>query len=85
MGAAFVVNGISKARKDYFAQGGLGILVGDGRLLNAGPEQIVEAYYSLAVVKGVNLSADYQFANHPGYNVDRGPVHIFGTRLHLQF
>ena len=45
----------------------------------------MEAYYSLAVVKGVNLSADYQFANHPGYNVDRGPVHIFGTRLHLQF
>ena len=85
VGAAFVVNTISKARKDYLAQGGLGILVGDGKLLNAGPEQIFEAYYSLAVVKGVNLSADYQVANHPAYNVDRGPVSIFGARLHAQF
>ena len=85
VGAAFVVNNISKARKDYFAQGGLGILVGDGKLSHAGPEQIVETFYSLAVVKGINLSADYQFANHPAYNVDRGPVHIFGTRLHVQF
>ncbi len=85
VGAAFVVNTISKARKDYFAQGGLGILVGDGRLTNAGPEQIFETYYSLAIRKGINVSADYQLANHPAYNVDRGPVHIFGTRLHLQF
>ncbi len=85
LGAAFVVNTISKARKDYFEQGGLGILVGDGKLTNAGPEQIFETYYSFAVVKGVNVSLDYQLANHPAYNVDRGPVHIIGARLHAQF
>jgi high affinity Mn2+ porin len=85
LGAAFVVNTISKARKDYLEQGGLGILVGDGKLTNAGPEQIFETTYNAAVVKGVNLSVDYQLVNHPAYNVDRGPVHIIGARLHAQF
>ncbi len=85
LGAAFVVNTITKARKDYFEQGGLGILVGDGKLTNAGPEQIFETFYNLTVRKGINVTADYQLINHPGYNVDRGPVHVFGTRLHLQF
>jgi hypothetical protein len=27
---------------------------------------------------------DYQLVNHPAYNVDRGPVHVFGFRLHTQ-
>ncbi len=85
VGLAFVVNTISKARKDYLEQGGLGILVGDGKLTNAGPEQIIEASYDVALRKGVNLSADYQFVNHPAYNRDRGPVHIIGERLHIQF
>ncbi len=85
LGIAFVVNDISKARKNYLAQGFLGVLIGDGKLLNAGPEQILETFYSFAVRSGVNLSADYQLVNHPAYNVDRGPVHIFAGRIHLQF
>ncbi len=84
-GAAFVVNTISKAHKDYFAQGYLGVLVGDGRLTNAGPEQVFETYYSYAVLKGVNVSGDYQLVNHPAYNVDRGPVNVLSVRLHGQF
>ena len=85
VGAAFVVNNIGKAHKEYFEQGDLGLLIGDGKLSNAGPEQIFEAYYSHAVLKGVNVSVDYQLVNHPAYNVDRGPVHILGVRLHAQF
>lgn len=85
VGAAFVVNQISHARKVYLENGGLGILVGDGKLLNAGPEQIFETYYSLGVVKGVAITADYQLINHPGYNRDRGPVNVLSTRLHAQF
>ena len=83
--AAFVVSNISKAHKQYFERGGLSPLIGDGKLTNAGPEQIFEAYYSYAVVKGANVSGDYQLVNHPAYNVDRGPVHVFGVRLHGQF
>ena len=85
LGAAVVVDTISKARKDFLAAGGLGVLVGDGKLINAGPEQILETYYSYAIRAGVNLSADYQFVNHPAYNTDRGPVSIFGARVHVQF
>ena len=85
LGAALVVNNISKAHKQYLEQGYLGVLVGDGKLTNAGPEQIFETYYSYDVLKGANVSADYQLVNHPGYNVDRGPVNIFAVRLHGQF
>ncbi len=85
VGLAFEVANISKARKDYLAQGGLGVLIGDGKLLNAGPEQVLETFYDFAVRSGVNLTADYQLVNHPAYNVDRGPVHVFGVRAHVQF
>ena len=85
VGAAFVVNTIDHRVKDYLADGFLGVLIGDGKLVNAGPEQILETYYSYAIRKGVAVTADYQLVNHPAYNVDRGPVNIFGIRLHAQF
>ena len=85
VGIAGVVNNISKARKDYLETGDLGVLVGDGKLTNAGPEQIIETYYSFSLHKGVEITADYQFVNNPAYNRDRGPVSIFGARLHAQF
>jgi high affinity Mn2+ porin len=36
-------------------------------------------------VCALTLSLDYQFINHPGYNQDRGPVHVFSGRLHVAF
>jgi hypothetical protein len=30
------------------------------------------------------LSVDYQFINNPAYNTQRGPVDVFGLRLHAQ-
>ena len=85
MGAAFEVSNISHAHKNFLAAGNLGVLVGDGRLTNAGPEQVLETYYIFALRTGIDLSADYQLINHPAYNVDRGPVHVFGGRIHVQF
>ena len=82
---ALVVNGISKAHEAYLAAGGLGILVGDGRLPHPGAEAIVEAYYSLAVIRGVHLTFDSQTVADPAYNRDRGPVEVLGLRLHGQF
>jgi high affinity Mn2+ porin len=84
-GAAFVVNGLSHDARDYFAAGGLGILIGDGRLAHAGTENILEAYYSAELWDGVAASADYQFIANPAYNRDRGPVSVLGLRLHGQF
>ncbi|HEX4373332.1 MAG TPA: carbohydrate porin, partial [Puia sp.] len=31
------------------------------------------------------LTFDYQFVNNPGYNKDRGPVHVFSLRGHVEF
>ena len=85
VGLAGVVNLASQALRAYLAAGGLGIVVGDGQLRASGPEQIVEAFYSFAVMQGVYLGADYQFVNNPGYNRERGPVSVFGVRLHAEF
>ena len=83
--AAFAVNEISRAGKQYLAAGGLGGIIGDGRLPNAGPEQIFETYYSAKVFKFTQLTGDYELVDHPAYNRDRGPVSVLALRLHLQF
>jgi high affinity Mn2+ porin len=85
VGLAAINNGASATRENYLNAGGLGILVGDGRLPRPGPEQIVESYYSLAVSGFAHLSFDYQWINHPAYNRDRGPVSVVAVRLHAQF
>jgi high affinity Mn2+ porin len=85
VGVAGVVDQIDNSEKRYLEQGGLGILVGDGRLTNAGPEQIIETYYQYSLRPGIAVTADYQFIKNPAYNRDRGPVSILGGRLHLQF
>jgi high affinity Mn2+ porin len=85
VGVAGAINRISHQGKLYFAAGGRGGIIGDGRLPNAGPEQIIEAYYSAALASFARFTADYQFINNPAYNRDRGPVSIFGLRLHLQY
>ncbi len=85
VGFAAVINDISQVRKRFLAAGGLGILVGDGRLPHPGREQILEAYYDLAIVRQAHFDFDYQFVRNPAYNSDRGPVSIFAIRLHAQF
>jgi high affinity Mn2+ porin len=84
LGVAGVINSISSQREAFLNAGGLGILVGDGKLPNPGTERIFETYYSLPV-SAWRLTFDYQFVANPAYNQDRGPVSIFGTRLHAQF
>jgi high affinity Mn2+ porin len=85
LGFAAIVDGISAAREQYLNAGGLGILVGDGKLPHPGPEQIAETYYRLDVFTHAHLSLDYQWVRNPAYNSDRGPVSIFAVRLHAQF
>jgi high affinity Mn2+ porin len=85
VGLAGAINRISHQGKLYLAAGGLGVLVGDGQLPNAGSEQILEVYYRVPVFSFGHLTADYQFIDHPAYNRDRGPVSIFGLRTRVQF
>jgi len=85
VGLAGVVNGISKIHEEFLNDGGLGILIGDGQLPHPGLEEIVETYYKANVIKGVDVSFDFQLITNPAYNTDRGPVPVFATRLHGQF
>jgi high affinity Mn2+ porin len=85
VGIAAVVNGISRAHERYLDAGGLGVLVGDGRLPHPGAEAIGEAYYQWQVAKPLAFAFDYQIVGNPGYNRDRGPAHVFGMRMHGQF
>ncbi len=82
VGLAFETGGIGKSAQRYLALGGLGILVGDGRLDHADRENVVETYYSASLFNGVQATLDYQFIANPAYNADRGPVSVFGIRLH---
>jgi high affinity Mn2+ porin len=84
IGLGGIVEGLSPEARTYFAAGGLGILIGDGRL-SYRYEKILEAYYAFSLDKWATISLDYQFVADPGYNADRGPVSIFAARLHAEF
>jgi len=83
-GIAGALNGISGSARDYFAAGGLGILIGDGGLRRYGLEKILETYYSARLIEHLTLGLDYQYVADPAYNRDRGPVSVFGLRLHAE-
>ena len=85
VGVAGIVNGISKAARSYFAAGGLGVLIGDGRLPHYATENVMEAYYNAQATKWLAATLDYQFIANPAYNAGRGPVSILGARLHATF
>lgn len=85
LGFAAVVNGISTPHQNYLKSGGKGFMVGDGDL-NYSPEMITECYYSFLLHEDhFWLTPNYQFIANPGYNSDRGPVNVFGLRLHAEF
>jgi high affinity Mn2+ porin len=84
IGLGGAINGLSSGHRDFLAAGGLGLLIGDGRL-NYRPEQILETYYAYSIDKNFTLTADYQLITNPAYNADRGPVSIFSGRLHGEF
>jgi len=96
VGVAFVTNGISAAHQAYLREGGFGFLLGDNPFfpagvpagasaLNYGREQIVESYYNAHVWRGLCVAFDLQRIWNPGFNRDRGPVLVAGTRLHVDF
>jgi hypothetical protein len=83
-GAGFGASWISDAHARYLGQGGIDGFIGDGRI-NHAAEEVFEIFYSFNVVAPLWLSADYQHVVHPAYNADRGPVDMFGGRLHAEF
>jgi high affinity Mn2+ porin len=83
-GLANALNGITKVHQEFFDAGGTGILAGDGAL-NYSWEDAVEVYYDFKVWKTIHAALDYQFVVNPAFNQARGPVSIFGARVHWEF
>jgi hypothetical protein len=84
LGVALVSDGLSRSHREYLADGGLGFILGDGRLSYA-REDILETYYQRQLGKYVSVALDCQFIANPGYNSDRGPVSVVSARLHAEF
>jgi high affinity Mn2+ porin len=84
IGGAMVFSGLAGPRVTYFGLGGLSVYSGDGGISYAG-EKVLETYYKYNLRDGVELTLDYQLVGNPNHNAARGPVNIFGLRLHAQF
>ena len=84
LGVTFVSNAIKKDHQDYLKLGGLGFLLGDGKL-NYAREDILEGYYNVHAWRGVYYALDLQYIDHPGYNKDRGPALVESVRMHVDF
>jgi hypothetical protein len=84
IGLAFVSNAIKRDHQEYLKLGGLGFLLGDGKL-NYAREDILEGYYNVHAWRGIFYALDGQYIAHPGYNQDRGPVLVESVRMHVDF
>lgn len=84
VGLSWMRNTISTDRRNYLGLGAISYFIGDGGL-NYHPESILETYYSLKVIDGLWLAADYQRIANPAYNADRGPANIGSLRVHAEF
>lgn len=83
IGVAYCLSGLSNQHAQYLANGGLGFIIGDGKL-NYANEHLFETYYSLSLLNGRCIpSVAYQFILNPAYNKDRGPINIYTVRLHF--
>ena len=83
IGVAYCLSGLSKQHAQYIANGGLGFIIGDGRL-NYANEHLFETYYNLSLLNGrCTPSVAYQFILNPAYNKDRGPINVLSVRLHF--
>lgn len=84
LGISYLAHFLSKDRREYLEKGGISYFIGDG-WLNYRPEQIFETYYNLNITKNLWLTADLQRVWNPAYNADRGPLNIYGARIHAEF
>ncbi len=80
---AYCLSGLSQQHVNYLSKGGLGFIIGDGRL-NYANEHLFETYYSASLLNGkITPSFVYQFILNPAYNKDRGPISVYSFRLHF--
>jgi hypothetical protein len=84
LGIGYGQNWISSAHVRYLSMGGIDNFIGDGRI-DYRPERTFELYYNINVSKFLWLTVDFQRVANPAYNADRGPVTMYGLRVHAEF
>jgi high affinity Mn2+ porin len=84
VGIAGVRNYLSGDQRGFLAHGGLGFIIGDGRLDHYRPENIFEAYYAWRASNEWTITGDFQRVRNPAYNANRGPVSVGAIRLHWE-
>jgi hypothetical protein len=83
-GVGFNAGWISRSHADYLGLGGVDGFIGDGAI-TASAEKSVDLFYSVNYRKSFWLTGDYQHIASPGFNAARGPVNVFGLRVHGEF
>jgi hypothetical protein len=84
VGIGYAEGWLSKSHVQYLGMGGIDGFIGDGKITYR-PEQVVNIFYSFNVISAIWLTADYQYIANPAYNAARGPVDIYGARIHVGF
>jgi high affinity Mn2+ porin len=84
LGTGFAAGWISSQHAQYLNMGGVDGFIGDGRI-KRGAEHVVDIFYSVNLLSSLWVTADYQHITNPGFNADRGPVNVYGMRVHAEF
>ena len=84
VGIGYAESWISKEHVAYLNAGGVDGFIGDGKI-NYRSEKVMDIYYQFHAFQSTWLSLDYQYLANPAYNADRGPVDIYGGRVHFEF
>jgi high affinity Mn2+ porin len=83
-GTAVNFGWISQAHANYLRLGGIDGFIGDG-FITPGTETAFDIFYSVNLRRALWLSGDYQHIVNPAFNRDRGPLNVFGARIHVEF
>jgi hypothetical protein len=84
VGIGYAQNWLSRLHVAYLNLGGIDGFIGDGKI-NYKPEKLFEAFYNINLNNYLWFTLDYQHVVNPAYNADRGPVNMYGIRVHAEF
>jgi hypothetical protein len=83
VGIGYAENWLSSSHVAYLGMGGIDGFIGDGRI-NYRPEKTSELFYIANLNKYLWFTLDFQRIVDPAYNADRGPVTLYGIRVHAE-
>lgn len=84
LGVVIKENFLSPIHRTYLQMGGVSALVTDG-WYRYRPQMIFESYYNWQFKDGVQFTVDYQRVHNPSFNAYRGPINVYGVRLHVEY